>query len=83
MPIIPVSLTIRLLGIAFTLIIPSNKVFIFFYGVLFWAIMGPAVKWLCREIIRNIGAILGGHYVKKDEYAGHERSPAYSHKYSS
>jgi hypothetical protein len=74
--IIPV--TVRLFGISLTFVIPGSKFIVFLYGILFWAVMGPVIKWVCKEIIKNLGAILGGHYVQKNEYAGYERSPSHS-----
>ena len=35
--------------------------------------MGPVIKWAVKELIKNIGAILGGYYVQKDESRGYER----------
>ena len=80
MNVIPVS--IRLFGITLSFLIPNSRILTFLFGVLFWAIMGPVIKWVAKEVIRNVGAILGGYYVEKDESRGRERSPAYYNKYA-
>lgn len=79
MNVIPV--TIRLFGIVLTFVIPANKIFIFFYGIIFWVLMGPVIKYVSKEIIRSLGSILGGTYVQKNEHVGHERSPADNYQY--
>lgn len=71
MNVIPV--TIRIFGITLSFLIPNSRIVTFLFGVIFWAVMGPVIKWAVKELIKNIGAILGGYYVQKDEPRGYER----------
>jgi hypothetical protein len=72
----PVS--IRIFGITLSFLIPGGRIATFFIGVLFWAVMGPLIKYVTKEIIKNLGAILGGHYVEKDVNTRYERGKAFS-----
>ena len=76
----PVKLTINILGIMFQLAIPSSKIWVFLYGVIFWAIMGPIITWFVKHLLEIIGSIIGGTYVKKDEFKRYEGNKTYYNK---
>ena len=66
-------MSIRIFGITLSFIVPGSRIVTFIFGAIFWAVMGPVIKWAVKEIIRNIGSLLGGYYVKKDEHPRYER----------